>query len=113
MDPADPAVDRRVDVGAQGATPGDDLRMQSGGGDAPQNLTLGRAHGRDTRLDLLYSRPVERGGDGQLLLGREGNPRGLLTVTQRGVTESDHTVVPHRCPPSVEKEGRRIPSARD
>ncbi len=101
----DASGDRRVDVGPHRPAPSDDLRPQPGGRDTTQYFALGRAHGRHARLDLLHSRLVERDGDGELLLGREGNSRGLLTITQGGVTEPDHAVVPHSCPPSVEKEG--------
>ena len=81
----DAAGDAGLDVGDQGAVPGDEPRRQPQVDQGPDRVALLLPHGRNAAFQLVHPHGIQMPGDRDLLLGAEYHPRSLLTVAQSGV----------------------------
>ena len=85
-------LDERLDVTLHGAREAPDLGSETRAGDELDRLPVVCRHARKAGLDPVDARLVERTRDGELVLGREDDPDGLLAVAQRRVVEADRAM---------------------
>ena len=88
-------LDGRVEILRSRSCERRDRRLRHRGTDGADALEVTGRGEREARLDHVDAEALERQRDLHLLVGRERDARGLLTVPERGVEDRDPASVLH------------------